>query len=356
MATQRIRRSAFRLHEGHSYSCSIAAVGNVPLNQTFLQSANEYDFDRMAVPLTVTPSITMDGADLDLTKLTAKAWYEVASDGTETQITSADTDFVLYPTGYPCGLQVKKNGNVNLVFRAKNGVDNIMAKVSARMQTAAEPQLELELDAPTAQTWNPFVTGHDELTITPRAHRGGKTVPATIKWQRIRDGVWADLNPYMIGDATTDALDCDVSIDATTHALTIDRRFMGESAYLRCMATHDGSTRTIEVSITRRIPEYSVDTIMSGYLPDAGDTIHADAYIRYVGGGRITNPSKELLISWYVNGASTPSGHGNGIDIKSTGDRMDVEMTVEDRGALHAISTGNPNEVFCDSDGKILFI
>lgn len=355
MARQTVRRSAFRLHEGHSYSCSIAAVGNVPLNQTYLQSANEYDFDRTLFPVTVTPTITCDGSDLDLTKLTGKAWYEVGADGTETQITSADTDFALYPTGYPCGLQIKKNGEVRLVFRAKYGVDTIMSTVTARRLTAAEPQLELELDAPTSQTWNPFVAGHDELTITPRAHRGGKTVTATIKWQRLRDGVWADLKPYVPGDATTEILDCDVSIDSTTNALTLDRRFMGESAYLRCIATHDGATRTVEVSVTRRIPEVDVDTVMSAYLPDAGQTLHADAYVRYRGGGRIVNPSAEFLISWHVNGSATASGHGNSFDVKSTGDSMEIAMDIEDKGPLMA-ACDSDGSVFTDSDGKVLFI
>lgn len=355
MARQTVRRSAFRLHEGHSYSCSIAAVGNVPLNQTYLQSANEYDFDRTLFPVTVTPSITCDGSDLDLTKLSSKAWYEVSSDGTETQITSADTDFALYPTGYPYGIQIKKNGEVRLVFRAKHGSVTITASVTARKLTAAEPQLELELDAPTSQTWNPFVTGHDELTITPRAHRGGKTVTATIKWQRIRDGVWTDLKPYVVGDATTEILDCDVSIDSTTNALTLDRRIMGESAYLRCIATHDGATRTVEVSVARRIPEVDVDTVMSAYLPEAGQNLHADAYIRYRGGDRIANPSAEFLISWYVNGSATASGHGNSFDVRSTGDSMDIEMGVEDKGPLYA-ACDSDGSVFIDSDGKVLFI
>ena len=353
MAIQKIRRTAFRLHHGHSYSCSIEAVGNTPLNHTYLQSAGEYDFDRTVVPVTVTPSITCDGADLDLTVLSAKAWYEVAADGSEVQITSSTAGFLLYPAGYPCGIQIKKNGEVKLVFRGKHDRTTITASVTARELTAAEPVLELELDAPSAQTWNPF-TANDELTVTPRAHRGGTTVPATFKWQRLRDGVWTDIKPYLIDDATTEPLDCDVCVDTNTGTLTIDRRFMGDSAYLRCSATHSGEVRTAELSITRRIPDVEADTIMSSFLPDEGQTLRADAYIRYRGGDRIPNPSAEFLISWFVNGATTASGYGNSFNARSSGDSMSIEMGVEDRGALKAL-TDFDGAVFTDFDGKILF-
>lgn len=354
MAIQKIRRTAHRIHEGHNYSCSISAVGNTPLNQTYVQSTAEYDFDRTLVPVTVTPSITCDGSDLDLTQLSSKAWYEVASDGTETQITSSTAGFTLYPTGYPCGVQIKKNGEVRLVFRAKHDRSSIFATITARELTAADPVLELELDAPSAQAWNPFVTNADALVITPRAHRSGTTVAATYKWQRLRDGVWKDIKPYVIGDTTTEPLDCDVSINTTTGALTIDRRFMGDSAFLRCTATHNGDTRTAEASITRRIPDVEADTLMSTYLPDEGQTIRAEAYIRYRGGNRIADPSKEFMISWFVNGATTPAGYGNSINLRSAGDSMTVEMGVEDRGALKAL-TDSDGAVFTDSDGKILF-
>ncbi len=358
MAKLRVKRTAYRLHEGHTYSCAIGPVGNVPLNQTYLQSANEYDFDRTAVPVTVSPSITCDGNDLDLTQLTGKAWYEVAADGTETQITSANTDYTLYPTGYPCGIQIKKNGDVSLVFRAKHWSVSITGRVSAKKQTAAEPQLELELDAPTSQVWDPFSsTGDAPLVITPRAHRAGKTVTATIKWQRLDNGTWRDVNPYVVGDTTTNPFDSDVEIDSTTGALTVYRRFMGESSFFRCFATHGGSTRTADVSITRRIPEYRAETLMSAYMPDKGDNYHAEAYIRYAGGGRIANPSQELNIEWYVNDSTTAAGQGNSIDIRSTGDQVDVEMTVEDRGALGvAVDETDGNRPFCDpADGKILY-
>lgn len=353
MAIQKIRRSAFRLHEGHSYSCSIGAVGNTPLNQTYLQSAGEYDFDRTLVPVTVTPSITCDGADLDLTQLSSKAWYEVGADGSETQITSSTAGYTLYPTGYPYGIQIKKNGEVRLVFRAKHGSVTITGSVTARELMAAEPVLELELDAPTAQTWNPFTT-NDDLIITPRAHRSGVTVAATFKWQRLRDGVWKDIKPYVPGNTATEPLDCFMSINATTGAITIDRRFMGESTYLRCTATHSGETRTAEASITRRIPDVEADTIMSGYLPEEGQTLRAEAYIRYRGGDRIANPSAEFLISWFVNDSTTASGYGNSYNARSAGDSMTIEMGVEDRGALKALKDID-GAVFTDADGKIYY-
>lgn len=354
MAIQKIRRTAFRIREGHSYSCAIGAVGNTPLNQTYVQSTGEYDFDRTLVPLTVNPSITCDNADLDLTKLSSKAWYEVGSDGTETQITSSTAGFTLYPTGYPCGLQVKKNGEVRLVFRAKHDRNSIFGTVTARELTAADPLLELELDAPSAQTWNPFVTGHDDLIITPRAHCGGVTVTATYTWQRLRDGVWTDIKPYVPGNTATEPLDCDVLINATTGALTIDRRFMGDSAFLRCTATYGSMTRTAEASITRRIPDVEADTLMSGYLPDEGQTLRAEAYIRYRGGNRIADPSKEFMISWFINGATTPAGYGNSYNVRSAGASMTIEMGVEDRGALKALCDSD-GAVFTDADGKILF-
>ena len=353
MAKLTIRRTAFRLHEGHSYSCSLHAVGNTPLNQTYLQSTGEYDFDRTLIPVTVVPAITCDGADLDLTTLTSKAWYEVAADGTEVQITSSTPGFTLYPTGYPYGVQIKKNGEVRLIFRAKHSRSTITGSLTARELIAADLVLELELDAPTSQVWDPFTT-NDALTITPRAPRSGKTVAATYKWQRLRSGVWTDIKPYVIGDASTEPLDCDVSINATTGAITVDRRYMGDSTYLRCTATYGGKTRTAEASITRRIPDVEADTISSTYLPDEGQTFRADAYIKYVGGDRIANPSEQFLISWYLNGASTPSAYGNSFSTRSTGDKMEVAMEVEDLGALGALCDSD-GAVFIDSDGKILF-
>lgn len=355
MAKITVKRKAYRLHEGHSYSCSLVPVGNVPLNQTYLQSANEYDFDRTAVPVTVNPSISCDGSDLNLSELTGKAWYEVAADGTETQITSSTAGFTLYPTGYPCGIQIKKNGDVRLVFRAKHGTVAVSATVAARQLTATEPQLELELDAPTSQIWNPFSSSGDApLVIKPRAHRAGKNVAATFKWQRMKSGTWTDLNPYVPGDATTDPFDSDVEIDSTTGALTVYRRFMGSASYFRCVAEHGGDTQTAVASITRRIPDVDVSTLMPSYMPPAGQSLHAEAYIRYVGGDRIANPSQEYDIEWHVNGSSTPSARGNSIDTRSTGEQIDIDMTVEDRGAL-GVAVSDANEPYCDEDLKILY-
>lgn len=358
MAIQTTRRSAFRLHEGHSYSCSIAAVGNTPLNQTYVQGSGAYDFDRTLINVTVTPVITCDGTDLDLSKLSSKSWYEIATDGTETQITSSTAGFELYPTGYPCGLRIKKNGNIKLLFRARHDKTLITATTSAREMTAADPLLELELDAPSSQLWNPFVTGHDALTITPRAQRGGKTVGgATYTWKRLRDGAWADIRPYVIGNAATEPLDCDISINSSTGALTIDRRLMGDTARLRCTATApDGKTRTAEVSVTRRIPAVTADIIMSDYLPGDSKPLHAEAYIRYEGGNRIADPSAQFLISWYLGNNTTPVGYGNSIDLYTTADSLDVGMGIEDRGALGALCDPADDAILTDENGNILFV
>lgn len=357
MAVQTVKRSAYRLHEGHSYSCAIQVAGNTPLNQTYVQGTGSYDFDRTMINVTVTPVITCDGTDLDLSRLSSKSWYEIATDGTETQITSSTPGYELYPSGYPCGLRIKKNGNIKLLFRARHDKTLITATVEAREMTAADPLLELELDAPSSQLWNPFVTGHDTLTITPRAHRSGKTVAGTsYTWKRLRGTSWTEIKPYVIGDSTTEPLDCDISINSTTGALTIDRRYMGENARLQCTATApDGMERTAEVSITRRIPAVTVDTIMSAYLPGDGEPLHAEAYIRYEGGNRIADPSAQFLISWHLGNSTTPVGYGNSIDLYTTADSLDVGMGIEDRGALGALCDLSDNAILTDENGNILF-
>lgn len=345
-----IKRKAILRKNIQALSVSISPAGNEPLDQYYDEQSAAYVPDRSLIPLILVPSLMMDGRDVSA-EYTERAWYRITAAGAEEQITASTPGHTLYPTGYDLGLKISANTPYDTaakyVFRCRAKGSPGMATITLRTGAAVAAKPSLELDCPAAQTWNPFVTTADTLTITPKVFARGKT--CTVKWKRIlANGTRRDL-------ILTDPEDCELSLNTTTGALTINRRLMGHRAALVC-ELYVGTSKVDEkpVTISRRIPQYREDCKTNTYFTPSDTSVFAQAQITAQPGGVLADPSAELLIAWFDG--STRVGEGNTHLFPARGkESIDIGMEVTDRGPW-CLAADSDGAILTDSDGALLLI
>lgn len=319
---------------------TVAIIGsdNMPLTQEYDEATGVYYPDRTLVPLILVPDIREeDGTPVPDTDIAGKGWYTVNADGSETQILSTTQGYELFPTGYPLGLKISGNipagSSLGLVFRFTARGFSGMGKETLRTDNNPAPTPDLELDFPVASVWNPFDTDRDTVTVTPTVIDYGNT-SLTVEWQKRDGNTWRAIDP-------TDPKDCELEHDATTYALTINRRWMGESISVVCRLTdNSGPTpvvlRECPVTIRRRIPEYSAEILMSSVFSDADTAVLADSIIR-VGKSRVSDPGKELKLTWYNGNTAVGEGNRHSFPTASAG-TIDAGLDIEDRGPMKLLT------------------
>lgn len=346
-----IRNSAKIIKEQRGLSVSIIGADNVPPTQEYDESTNTWFPDWTLLPLIVVPDIREeDGTLVPDSDLGTKAWYVVNPDGTETQILSTTPGYELFPSGYSSGLKIKKNISVDspicVVFRFTALGFSGMAKETIRAENNPAPTPDLEIDFPTASVWNPFDTDRDIVTVTPTVRDYGKT-NLSVEWLK-RDGSnWRAIDP-------SDPKDAELTFDSATNAVTIDRRWMGESISLVCRLIDNSTTTPIilrerPLTIRRRIPEYSAEILMASTFSDKDTSVMAQSNIR-IGKTRVADPSKELKLTWYNGNTAIGEGNQQSFPTK-TADTIDAGLGIEDRGPLKLLTY---NGAYLTYNGKLL--
>lgn len=330
---------------------AIAGSDNMPLTQEYDEATGVYYPDRAVMPLILVPDIREeDGTPVPDTDIAGKAWYLITPDGSETQILSTTQGYELFPSGYPLGLKVSHNipagGSLGLVFRFSARGFSGMGKETLRTDNNPAPTPDLELDFPVASVWNPFDTDRDTVTVTPTVRDYGNT-SLSVEWLKRDGNAWRAIDP-------SEPKDSELEYDATTDALTINRRWMGESISVVCRLTDNSGTapvvlRECPVTIRRRIPEYSAEILMSSVFSDSDTAVLANSDIR-VGKSRVSDPCKELKLTWY-NG-NTVAGEGNKHSFPTgSANTIDVGLDIEDRGPMKLLTY---NGKYLTYNGKLL--
>lgn len=346
-----IRNSTKIIKEYKGLTAALTGADNLPLTQEYDEATGIYFPDRTLLPVIIVPDIREDdGTAVPDTDIATKAWYTVGSDGTETQILSTTPGFELYPTGHTLGLKVKKNispsTSVGLVFRFTARGFAGMAGATLRTDNNPAPTPDLELDFPAASVWNPFDTDRDTVTVTPTVRDFGHTSLA-VEWLKLDGTSWRAINP-------SDPKDAELELDTATNALTIDRRWMGESISLVCRLSDTGGSTPVvirerPVTIRRRIPEYTAEIMMSSVFGGSDASVMAQANIR-AGKSRLTDPSKELKLTWYDGNTSVGSGNAHSYKT-GTAEVIDAGLGIEDRGPMKLLTY---NGAYLTYDGKLL--
>lgn len=325
-------KSAKLLEPSASVSVSIAPAGNLPLTQSYNEATGEYDLDRTMMPLILTPSVFADNKDVSDQTPDSKSWWILEESGNWRMIesTADSTRFELYPAGYPMGIKVKVNSTpdkpIKLRFDVTVSGVRTMEEIALRCESEAAPAPMLELDYPASSAWNPFETGHDKITITPNIRAFGQT-GYSVGWMKQDGSTKRAIDP-------SDPKDAELELNTATNALTIDRRWMGDSITLFCQLKKGSKViREMPVTIVRRIPEFIEDYICPHQFEESTKSIRAEAYYRIPSTGRIADPSKELIISWYDN-KLTVVGTGNSHTYPVTGDNVSIAADFKDRGCL----------------------
>lgn len=328
-----IRQKATIIKDSPSVALSIAPAGNESFVQTYDQASGDYIPDYTLVPLILVPTILVGGTKV--TDVESQSWWIVNSDGTQTQVTSGSMGLQLYPAGFPNGLRVARNISssypLKLIYRCKVSGVTDSAMITLRTDTVGRPTPMLELDFPETSVWNPFVTDRDKITIHPTVRSFGQSGLTTV-WMKVDGNTVRALDP-------TDPKDAELAIDSSTNALTIDRRWMGEKISLFCRLM-DGTTklREIPVTIRRRIPDFNASIRMSDrfYLNDT--SLYAEAMIELKSEGRIADPSKELLITFYDGNTKVGSGNSHSYPIVKGAQSINAAMDIEDRGPMKLLT------------------
>ena len=346
-----IRNSAKIIKEQCGLSVSIIGVDNVPFTQEYDEASDTWFPDWTLLPLIITADIKRDdGSQVADSDISTKAWYIINSDGSETQIASTTPGFELFPSGYPLGLKINRNISVDapisVVFRFRALGFSGMAQESIRAINNPAPTPDLEIDFPTASVWNPFETDRDVVTVTPTVRDYGKT-SLSVEWLK-RDGAnWRSIDP-------SDPKDAELTIDAATNAVTIDRRWMGESISLVCrLIDNSGSNPVIlrerPLTIRRRIPEYNAEILMASTFSEKDASVMAQSNVR-IGKTKISDPSKELKLTWY-NG-NTIVGEGNKHSFPTgKSNAIDVGLDISDRGPMKLFTF---NGAYLTINGKLI--
>lgn len=346
-----IRNSAKIIKEYKGLTVALTGADNVPLTQEYDEATGSYTPDWTLLPVIVVPDIREDdGTPVPGTDIATKAWYIVGSDGSETQILTSTPGFELYPAGHILGLKIKKNipasTSVGLVFRFTAGGFSGMARTTLRTDNNPAPTPDLELDFPTASVWNPFDTDRDTVTVTPTVRDYGNT-SLSVEWLKRDGNNWRAIDP-------SDPKDAELELDSATNALTIDRRWMGESISLVCRLTDNSGPdpvviRERPITIRRRIPEYTADIMMSSVFSASDTSVFARANIR-VGKTRLSDPAKELKLTWYDGNASVGSGNNHSYKT-GTAEVIDAGLGIEDRGPMKLLTY---NGAYLTYNGKLL--
>lgn len=346
-----IRNSTKIIKEYKGLTVALTGADNMPLTQEYDEATGTYFPDWTLLPVIVVPDIREDdGTPVPDSEVATKAWYTVGSDGTETQILTTTPGFELYPTGHTLGLKIKKNipasTSIGLVFRFTAGGFAGMARTTLRTDNNPAPTPDLELDFPVASVWNPFDTDRDTVTVTPTVRDYGNT-SLTVDWLKLDGTNWRAIDP-------TNPKDAELELDTATGALTINRRWMGESISLICRLTdNSGSTPVVirerPVTIRRCIPEYTAEIMMSSVFSESDTSVMAQANIR-AGRTRLTDPSKELKLNWYDGNTSVGSGNSHSYKT-GTAEVIDAGLGIEDRGPMKLLTY---NGAYLTYDGKLL--
>lgn len=344
---------------------TISPADNVPLHQIFDEETQSYIPDHSLIPLILVPELQYEGADVSA-EYEERGWWRINASGAEEQITASTPGHTLYPSGYPLGLKISANLPSSqcwkYVFRVKAKGVRGSDTVTLRTNMAASAIPTVELDCPSALNWDPFVTGHDTLVITPLVHPRGKS--CTVRWRKIENGIKRTI-------VYTDYEDLELSLPAYTppsgssqlttynsQPIAINRRWMGDSVSLVCELLVAATIMDEKyVTVNRRVPPHR-DGILANTFFGAGDTIHhAKIQVFKEPGGLITDPSAELKIDWYDCDTSSPvfvgSGNTHDFPLSSSAAKKNIAVEVTDRGPWCCLQDSSGNYI-TDSSGAVL--
>ncbi|MBD5302340.1 MAG: hypothetical protein HDS16_05010 [Bacteroides sp.] len=346
-----IRNSAKIVKEQKGLVAALTGADNISPTQEYDEATGVYSPDWTLLRPVFVPDIrNNDGMAVPDTDIVKKAWFVIQPDGSEKQIESTDTGFELYPSGYPLGIRIKRNILVDkplgLVFRyTAYGFTGMAAETFVTHNNPA-PTPDLELDFPVASAWNPFTTDRDKVTVTPTVRDFGKN-GLVVEWFKRDGSTWRTIDP-------SDPKDAELNYDVATKAVTIDRRWMGDSISLVCRLTDTSATPNVvlrerPVTIRRRIPEYTASINMASIFGADDKSVMAEAYIR-MGMETLKDPSKELRLTWY-NG-NTATGEGNKKSFPTgAAETIEVGLDINDRGPMKLLTY---NGTYLTYDGKLL--
>ena len=185
------------------------------------------------------------------------------------------------------------------------------------------------------------------FAVTPKL--SPSTYAVAWSWETWQEGKWGALGSTL--------LDWDLSVDAATGKLTIDRTHMPDDIKARCVATVTVDDVQIkvrkELSVVRRVPKFEADFIHVADLNEGMKTINPLAVVK-MGNKVLSDPTGELLVAWMGTG-TTPIAYGMNpaIAVSLLGTAMELGLDVRDRGGWRylALADGTP---IVDGTGKII--
>jgi hypothetical protein len=265
-------------------TCNLYCDSSVTSSQVYNAWTKEFVPDYTLVPLVLVPKVSMVDKDGVLINgsinaaLSNVTWTEVADDGTETVITTANTKYSMVTSGNDQGvLRLKQNltagTSITLRFSAQytdtrtNQVYDIQRSYLVSCSASAKSQPELQLDLAEGHVYNPL-RDTSKLTIHASAYVDGDVCPTKDRifvWDISYDGksyaeIGSDTMHYFITEA------------ADHTYVTIDQSAMGDKLIVRCRGKFDSdgnpSSVTLDdscpqkiVTLTRRIPDVWADII-----------------------------------------------------------------------------------------------
>lgn len=356
---------------------SLTTGSSVPDSQNYDADTNEWTPDYTLTPLIIQPNISRMDKDEILTAgrinqaLANIRWYEII-DGTKTLIEANNTHYEITSSGGDAGrIKVKKNVQplhpLTLQFHAeytdsRNGQLFVIDRtyfVPCKNATAFAPVVVL--DAAGQTTYNPLID--PDLRVVAAKLMLGKNECAAANrlfvWEKFRDdtNTWSEIG-------SEPALDYDVTVAQNGASVTVDRSLMGSEINIRCRAKYDAGGNPAGVTLNaaspveyfsfiRQIPKYDYDIVE---CPTNIPKIAEIAPRASIWGVGIENPSKELLVKWYVapnraSGSLTYTQIAHGLTpILSTAAMTDLY------GGVFGIEVvdGGPWGAWEDSDGYII--
>ncbi|MDE6276986.1 MAG: hypothetical protein K2M06_02655 [Muribaculaceae bacterium] len=377
------------------FGCGLSAAGNIPNQQKYDATIGAFEPDYTLTPLTLQVDVAAIDSDKPLSNVNARTlltnihWYELADDGTRTEIVF--NGGVSTPAGYASLINTEGHPDAGQLQVARNAAPGkpLMLQFEADLFTGADtfhiceniniqcrdvtPSVRCKFDMPDIVPYNPI---HDPSTlpVALSVWENGVTADSSHYipvWEvRRPDGSWSEY-----GSEHTDYW---LDIAADKHSAVLDLELMGDGIALRVRLRYDPNGNPAAVSLpaadsnvptcrlesSRSFGRYDHQLINVTNMISAWCTVVRPTVIFKDSLGNIADPDKFFIVTFYAGEpgkALTDAdivGTGCTLDLpasKGNGEGMKIGYAVDEIGPLKAWTDAD-GSILTDADGKILLI